>query len=137
MICFICHQQPDVGHDHHLKPQAVGGKNDITFTLCANCHNAVHKEISRLLALYKNGACDGTVNWKTCRHPQEIEKAKNVILFGLSEIINFSGDKDTKVVITLNQELHNAVKMLKIRTGASNIPSVIIECIKYVIKSGI
>ena len=92
MICFICHDCPDIEHSHHLTPQAAGGKEGIEIILCANCHNAVHKEIQRLLALNRKGKGGASsVNWKTCKHSQEIEFATKVVLSVLFATVQSEG----------------------------------------------
>jgi hypothetical protein len=131
-ICAICHDIPDVGHEHHPILQAAGGKDEGTIILCSNCHNAVHKEITRLCGLYrkgKGGAC--SVNWKTCRHSQEVQMATSVVLTGVKSVLTYEGTASGKINIKVDPETHQILKALKQKTGASSIPQVIIECIKY------
>jgi recombinational DNA repair protein RecR len=132
MICFICHQQPDVEHQHHPVLQAAGGKNSGTITLCSNCHNSVHSEINRLCAAYrkgKGGAC--SVNWSTCRHSQEVHNATNVVLTGVQSMLTYDGEKSGQVNIKLPPAIHQTVLTLKQKTGAKSMPEVILACIEY------
>jgi hypothetical protein len=134
MICFVCHEQPDVEHEHHVTPQAAGGKHGQTVILCSNCHNAIHKEINRLLSLYRKGkGGSSSATWKTSRHSQEVMNATMIILHGLNEIINFSGDKTGRITISVTPELHQALKLMKNKLNARNLPEVVIQCIKYTI----
>jgi hypothetical protein len=131
-ICMICHEQPDVEHEHHPILQAAGGKDEGTVTLCSNCHNAVHKEINRLCAIYrkgKGGAC--SVNWRTCRHSQEVNNATQVVMLGVKSVLTYEGEAQGKINIQVTPDVHQILVALKQKTGAKNIPSVIIECIKY------
>lgn len=132
MICAICYETPDVPHDHHPTLQSVGGRDDGTIILCSNCHNSVHREINRICALYRNGKGGAnSVNWVKCRHPQEIQIATNVILQGVKSVLTFDGSKNTLIGISVTPEVHQILRMLKDKTGSSNLPQVVIACIKY------
>ena len=39
--CWVCHDASSL-HEHHIIPQAYGGVDGPTVTLCATCHNGVH-----------------------------------------------------------------------------------------------
>ena len=39
--CWVCHETSSL-HEHHIIPQAYGGVDGPTVTLCATCHNGVH-----------------------------------------------------------------------------------------------
>lgn len=132
MICFICHEVPDVEHEHHPILQSAGGKNEGTITLCSNCHNSVHSEINRLCALYRKGKGGATsVYWKMCRHPQEVDLATRVVLTGVKSVLTQEVRGDTKSSITLDPETHRLVMAIKQRTGARNMQTTIIECIRF------
>jgi len=135
MICFICHQKPDVEHEHHLTPQAVGGKNKQTVILCSNCHNGVHKELARILALYRKGnGGANSVTWPTCRHPEEIRKAIFVILQAFNDTITYEGEKYIKTSLLLPPDIHQGLKLMQQKTGIKNMQKLIIECIRYALK---
>ncbi len=44
MLCFVCHRNlpKAFSHEHHTTPQAVGGVDKGTVTLCASCHTNLH-----------------------------------------------------------------------------------------------
>jgi hypothetical protein len=134
MICYVCHCTPEVPHEHHPELQAYGGTDKGTVILCSNCHNSLHKEISRLHALYKKGKGGEGVRWNTARHSQEVENAKNLVLCGLKSIVMFEGQKKTKVNISVDQQTHQTITALKGKLGASNIQDTILHCIKYTAK---
>jgi len=132
MICYVCHNEPDVPHEHHPELQAYGGTDKGTVVLCSNCHNSVHREINRLLSVYRKGKGGGSgVKWNTARHSQEVENAKNLVLCGLKSIVMFEGQKKTKVNISVDQQTHQTIMALKGKLGASNIQDTILQCIKY------
>jgi hypothetical protein len=131
-ICFICHDAPDVEHSHHPILQSVGGTDEGTIILCSCCHNSVHKEVNRLCGLYrkgKGGAC--SVNWKTCRHSQEVHLATAVVMTGVKSVLTYEGAASGKINIKVDPETHQILIALKQKTGARSIPQVIVECIKY------
>lgn len=39
--CWVCTDSSSL-HEHHIIPQAYGGVDGPTVTLCATCHNGVH-----------------------------------------------------------------------------------------------
>ena len=132
MICFICHNTPDVEHEHHVTPQAAGGKDLGTIVLCPECHGYAHKEMNRICAAYRKGKGGAaSVNWKQSRHSQEVQNATFVVMHGVKSILTFDGDKTVKTSIALPPEVHQIVMALKQKTGVSSIPEVIINCILY------
>lgn len=132
MICYICHIDPGVPHKHHPILQAAGGTDEGTIILCGSCHNSVHSEIDRLCAILRrgNGGSSG-VNWKWCRHSQEVFNATAVITTGVQSVMTYEGDKKGKITITVSPDVHQILVAMKQRTGASSLPKVIVDCILY------
>jgi hypothetical protein len=134
-LCFICHCVPSAPHEHHPILQASGGTDEGTITLCSECHNAVHKEINRLCAVYRKGKGGASgVNWKTCRHSQEVVLATSVIMTGVKSVLTYDGEASGKINIKLDPATHQILISLKQRMGAKSIQKTIAACINYTAK---
>jgi hypothetical protein len=48
--CWCCTSKFSL-HDHHVVPREHGGNNGPTVTICASCHNIVHRIASRIVTL--------------------------------------------------------------------------------------
>jgi hypothetical protein len=134
MTCGICPNITDSVNNHHVIPQAAGGTDGPTIDICANCHDAVHAEISRLLRIYRKEGRVGTINWSP-RTRDEYRIAEHVILTGVKGILDFenSPNKQYKITITVSRDMHRKIVSLKRFLKVKTLPDAIRACIEIVL----
>jgi len=136
MDCYICETQIISYNGHHLIPRESGGEDGPVLDLCSDCHGNVHREIQRLLALYRKGKGGGTIQWKTVRSPNEVTNATHVILTGLKAIIEYEGPKERKVILQLDDTLHAALCNAQRQLGLKRLPDTVKELVVFALKNG-
>lgn len=134
MKCGICPVEHTSKNSHHIVPQAAGGTDGPTIDICANCHDAVHAEISRILKVYRKEGRIGTVLWKP-KHPDEYQIAEFVILTGVKGILDFenSPDKMYKITVSVSADVHKKLISLKRVLKVKSLPETLRACITIVL----
>ena len=98
--CWVCDDVSSL-HEHHIIPQAYGGVDGPTVTLCATCHNGVHH------------VADGRVDMRPSTWATQYRNSKgdwlvNAIIKARI-LASTSDNKQAKVILDLSA---NEAKML-------------------------
>lgn len=118
--CWVC-KNPSSLHEHHVVPQAYGGRDGPTVTLCASCHNGVHH------------VADGRDNmqpsyWVT--HETLKKGSALVKIIKDSRVIaSKSANKKVQVTLELTAEQAKMLDKLKVMLGESGRVSTLLTLI--------
>ena len=132
--CKVCGVHEATMHEHHTVPQARGGKNSLTVTLCPTCHNNVHSQASYIIANIKNfnKQKEKKVFWKTAELE---ERARPLVRLLVEYFLEPVEDGSGRYIISVETttKVARLLKLLKSDIeGCSSISSVVLYCIHYV-----
>lgn len=118
--CWVC-DSPSSLHEHHMIPQAYGGTDGPTVTLCASCHNGVHH------------VADGREDMKPSYWVTQQQQGKGAYLVKIiqqSRIVSSkSANKRVIVTLELTAEQAKMLDRLKAVLGKSGRVSTLITLI--------
>jgi hypothetical protein len=114
-------------HEHHIIPQAFGGKNAHTILLCATCHDLVHREQSRIKGGLK----------KPSIVPPPLQDfigklASFAVQAEISQIPN--SDRVKTIMVKVTQQELNVLHMRKKDAGFSSLDDFLYAIIKKITK---
>lgn len=119
--CYVCSEEVSVPHEHHVIPQAYGGKDGPTVTLCANHHNLIHE-----LAKAHMSGKPIDAKWRT---PLERERGATLAL-AIVQAQQKSKDREFKIVYKISLEHRRRLGELKKRLGFTSLEKTIDFCVK-------
>ena len=132
--CTICREQTDAVHWHHTIPQALGGVDSLQIPLCADCHNILHAKALAVFSMI-NGKSK-KIEKSFWRDPAVERNAEQFVIMIVEAMLNppDSSRKTYKVVVEVDADLHNGLKLLKQDTpGVTSISGAIRFCIKQIL----
>lgn len=136
-LCTICHCQTTAIEWHHTVPQALGGKDSLQIPLCSDCHTTLHK---KALAVFSVVAGQSKKVTKTFwLDPAAERNAEQFVVLIVNALLNppDSTAKTYKMVVEVNTDLHEGLKLLKLDLkgiGISNLSQAILYCIKQTLQ---
>lgn len=116
--CCVCGKgEQEVIHEHHVIPQACGGRDGPTVDICAEHHNMIHVMAVKMATAMRHGKMPEFI-WPT-NHGDG-----NVAKYLVGEIVKAtlqSKDKKYKVVLEFDQLERDMLELLKQEHGASSL----------------
>lgn len=135
-FCTICHGQTNAIEWHHTVPQALGGVDSLQIPLCSDCHSTLHK---KALAVHSRitGKSKKAVNrfWNCPNVEKNADQFVEIIVTAMLNPPD-STTKTYKMVVEVDANMHNGLKLLKQDTPAiTNLQTAIRLCIKQTLQN--
>lgn len=116
--CFICNDPLAFSQDHHIIPQAAGGKAGPKQAICGGCHNDLHRLIEIII---KNGS---NYAIQIARGTYSANKAKVILKYahiGAKHIIMYKKNPmdDSPFLLNLNEKEKQALKQIALDNNTS------------------
>ena len=132
MTCVICGKgDTEVLHEHHVIPQACGGRDGPVVKLCAEHHNMIHMSAVKLCAGIRNGK---SVEFQWPKEHGNSEVARYLVGEIVKATLN-AKSKLYKATVEFDQTQRDMLDLLKHELGVTSITKVIYSCLDIVFKS--
>jgi hypothetical protein len=119
--CWCCGERDSL-HEHHCIPQAYGGVDGPTVTLCGVCHNLIHA-----------AALKRMLDWNTVlpsKNPQRHGKLTDLtMIIWRARMACKDIDKPMLIQTKLSTERGQKLRKLKTMLGCSSINATLDKCI--------
>lgn len=129
--CYICHKKT-ILQEHHIQPQAYGGKDGPTVRLCSSCHTGLH--VCALKAVSKKPKTIDPVFTS-----EQMLRAEPLIQYIVAAILKSRENPDMKGLVNLTikptRQLMQMLHLCKMDAGYSNINDFVLAVLSSYIKS--
>lgn len=124
--CLICGKgSTEVLHEHHVIPQAYGGRDMGTVTLCAEHHNMIHSAAIKCLMTIRSGSTVDFV-WPNNHGAAEVAEA---LVYKIVEAALKSKVRTYKITLTLDQTQRDILGLLKQDLSISSLEKTVLACL--------
>lgn len=130
MRCIICGSEVSL-HEHHVIPQACGGRDGPTVMLCADHHNLIHYLAVRLVSALRQGK-EVEFEWPEDQGDREVAR------YLVGEIVKAtlnSKEKVYKLTLEFDPLQREMLGLLKETLGVSSLQKVVYVCLDYVFRT--